>query len=312
MKEIGGYFELELENGPPYHTGLALNTGRNAFEYVLRNRKYKKIYLPYYICDALLEPLSKLKIPHVFYHIDESLEPINIFCDEQDEALLFVNYFSLKNGYVSKLSQQYENLIIDNSQAFFCPVIPQIDTFYSARKFFGVPDGAYLYTITKLEESLEEDYSFNRMAHLINRIELGAEQGYKDFLQNEERLSNQPIRFMSKMTKSILGNIDYEGVKKCREENFKYLHKHLSGINALNIHPENIHGPMVYPFLYGKEGIKEKMIDKKIFVPTYWPNVLKQCKSKDWEYYLAKYLIPLPIDQRYDFQQMNFILEQII
>jgi hypothetical protein len=312
MSEIGGYFELELKNRVPYHTGLALNTGRNAFEYLLRSRKYKKVYLPYYICDAVLEPLFKLDIPHVFYHINEDLETINFSFNAQDEALLYVNYFSLKYDYVSKLAQQSENLIIDNSQAFFCPVVPSIDTFYSARKFFGVPDGAYLYTTSKLEESFEEDSSFNRMSHLINRIELGAEQGYKDFLQNEERLSNQPIRLMSKITKSILSNINYEYVKKCREDNFKYLHKHLSCINKLKIDYDNINGPMVYPFLYEKEGLKEKMIDKKIFVATYWGNIFKQCQRKDWEYYLAKYLIPLPIDQRYDTQQMNFILEQII
>ena len=312
MNEIGGYFELALKNGSPYHTGLALNTGRNAFEYVIRSRKYKKVYLPYYICDAVLEPLLKLDIPHVFYHINEDLEPISISCNAQDEAFFYVNYFSLKCDYVTKLTQKSKNLIIDNSQAFFCPPIPSIDTFYSARKFFGVPDGAYIYSNSKLEESFEVDSSINRISHLLKRIEMGAEQGYKDFLLNEKYLSNQPIKLMSKISNAILKNIDYEYAKKCREDNFKYLHKHLSCINQLNIDSENICGPMAYPFLYEKEGLKVKMGKGKIFVATYWENVLNQCNSKDWEYYLAKYLIPLPIDHRYGIEQMNFILEQII
>lgn len=312
MKPIGGYLELELKKGAPYHTGLALNTGRNAFEYILRCKKFKKILLPYYICAAVLEPLSKLKIPYVFYHINENLEPINNLSHARDEAILYVNYFSLKNNYISKLAQRYENLIIDNSQAFFCLPVPSIDTFYSARKFFGVPDGAYLYSTTNLEESFKVDYSFNRMAHLVKRIDLGAEQGYKDFLKNEARLSNQPIRLLSKLTSSMLSNVNYDYVKKCRENNFSYLHKHLSGINKLNIDLKNIHGPMVYPFLYEKEGLKEKMIANKIYIATYWPNVLDQCNSSEWEYYLAKYLIPLPIDQRYGFQEMNLVLEQLL
>jgi hypothetical protein len=125
-------------------------------------------------------------------------------------------------------------------------------------------------------------------------------------------LSNQPIRLMSKISNSILNNIDYEYAKKCREDNFRYLHEQLSAINKLKFDSENLCGPMVYPFLYEKDNLKDKMIDRKIFVATYWRNVFKQCMCTDWEYYLAKYLIPLPIDHRYNTQQMNFILEQII
>lgn len=43
MKEIGGYFELELHKGGHYHPdALHLNTGRNCFEYILRAKGYKK------------------------------------------------------------------------------------------------------------------------------------------------------------------------------------------------------------------------------------------------------------------------------
>lgn len=41
MKAIGGYFELELPYSEEYHkNALRLNTGRNAFEYILRSKKY--------------------------------------------------------------------------------------------------------------------------------------------------------------------------------------------------------------------------------------------------------------------------------
>ena len=36
MNPIGGYFELELRKGEEYHKeAIRLNSGRNAFEYVL-------------------------------------------------------------------------------------------------------------------------------------------------------------------------------------------------------------------------------------------------------------------------------------
>ena len=71
MNEFGGYFELELNEGKDYHAGaIKLNTGRNALEYILRVNKYKKIYLPFFTCDVLLQPIEKLKIDTEFYHID--------------------------------------------------------------------------------------------------------------------------------------------------------------------------------------------------------------------------------------------------
>lgn len=64
MKTIGGYFELECEpslitNHFPQDDGLLLNSGTNSFEYILRILgDIKRVYLPYYICDSLIEPLK--------------------------------------------------------------------------------------------------------------------------------------------------------------------------------------------------------------------------------------------------------------
>ena len=59
MKAIGGYFELELASGKEYHPkAIRLNSGRNAFEFILSNNTYKRIFLPYYTCDVLLQPLQ--------------------------------------------------------------------------------------------------------------------------------------------------------------------------------------------------------------------------------------------------------------
>src|SRR5689334_19933263 len=71
LKPIGGYIELQLNPGRIFHSELLpLNTGRNALEYILRVRKYNLIYLPYYTCDVLLEPLHKLNVACKFYKID--------------------------------------------------------------------------------------------------------------------------------------------------------------------------------------------------------------------------------------------------
>ena len=49
----------------------------------------------------------------------------------------------------------------------------------------------------------------------------------------------------------------------------------------------------------------------KIFCARYWPNVLNWCKPRDWEYMLAENLVCLPIDQRYENQDMKRIIRII-
>lgn len=310
MEAIGGYFELELRGGQHYHNNaVKLNTDRNAFEYVLRARKYKKVYIPYYTCEVMLEPLLKLNINYEFYHINEELEPINLPILKANEGFLYTNYFGLKQDCVIKLAKYYgSSLIVDNAQAFFDIPIANINTIYSARKFFGVPDGAYLYTDYKLDIELEQDKSYMRMQHLLQRIDEGAESAYTYFKQNDDSLNDQPIKLMSKLTEKLLLNIDYQYAKKVRSENFQKLHGILSSSNRLKLNLQEDFTPMVYPYLTNETTLRKRLIDNKIFVAKYWPNVLQWCTEYSLEYNLAENLIPIPIDQRYNKKDMNRIL----
>lgn len=105
MKSIGGYFEFELPEGSEYHPeAIALNSGRHCFEYILRLRKYIKLYIPYYTCEVILEPINKLGIKYEFYHIDKKLEShFDFSILRADEAFLYTNYFGLKDEYINTL-----------------------------------------------------------------------------------------------------------------------------------------------------------------------------------------------------------------
>ena len=76
-KSIGGYFGLEMSLREEYYSDMIrLNSGRNAFEYILRAKKYKKIFLPYFTCVVMLEPIEKLDLEVEFYSIDANFKPI--------------------------------------------------------------------------------------------------------------------------------------------------------------------------------------------------------------------------------------------
>lgn len=313
MDAIGGYFELELRKSEHFHkNALRLNTARNCFEYILLARKYTKVYIPYYTCEVMLQPLYKHGVCYEFYSLNDRLEPIEIPQLHPNEAYLYTNYYGLKQSCVEFLARIYGNqLIVDNAQAFFAPRIDGIDTLYSPRKFLGVPDGGYLYTDIVLQQDFVIDESYHRIQHLLIRMEAGAEKGYPMFKKADESLDNQPIHKMSILTERILQNADYPYIIKKRKENFSILRQSLSESNKLAIEEDDNAVPMIYPYLTKDCTLRNRLIENKIFVATYWQNVFDWCSSDSFEYKLAENMIPLPIDQRYAQKDIDKILKII-
>lgn len=313
MNPIGGYFSLELPFHEEYHKeALRLNTGRNCLEYILRARKYSKVFIPYYTCDVVLEPFRKLGVSYEYYSVNIHLELAKDIQLGEDEALLYTNYYGLKQRNVEKLAQQYGNqLIVDNTQAFYAKPVAGIDTFYTCRKFFGVPDGAYLYTDKLLENEFEQDVSWDRMSFLTKRIDLGAESGYTDFRELSARFVDQPIKLMSNLTLRLMQSIDYEAAAEQRRKNYQQLHHELEKTNLIRLPLEDDAVPMVYPYMTDREGLREHLIQNKIFVARYWPNVLECTMPVDFDYQLAYHMQPLPIDQRYGENDMEKIISCI-
>lgn len=318
-KAIGGYFELadrEKDGNYPVD-GVRLNTSRNALEYIIRCLPdCKHVYLPYYTCVAVVEPFKRLpKIGFSFYYINnrfEIAEEINL---QDGEYLIANNYFGLKDAYIAGLAKQFgDRLIVDNAQALFAPALPGIKAFYSARKYVGVADGGFAVGVTDLDALIcELDDASSHDSHLLIRKEQGAEAGFKYYLQNENKLDNQPIRRMAHQTQDILTHIDYDKVIAKRRANFEYLHKSLGSHTQLVL-PEldTFACPMVYPFIGSVNvDLRRKLIENKIFVARYWPNVTDWAKPDDFEYCLTTRLIPLPIDQRYGKEDMDRIIDII-
>jgi hypothetical protein len=310
---IGGFLGLDVRAGKfLHHDALLLGSGRNCFEYVLRAAGIKRVYLPKFTCDAMLEPLARLNIPHEFYAINDNLELESELEVAAGEALVYTNYFGLKTTYSEALSAKYAgNLILDYSQAFFADPPAGSHTFYSPRKFFGLPDGGCLYTPAHLDEELPQAVSAGRSAHLLLRLDQGAEAAYADFQAGEHSLSGRPLEQMSNLTRALLGNLDLESVRRARRANYAVLETKLKPSNRLKLELGAADVPLVYPYLSDDAGLRQKLIGRKIFVPQYWPNVLEWAGESDYEYQLTAKLLPLPIDQRYGRPDMARVLEAL-
>ena len=316
VKAIGGYFEIadkDCEWGHMPVEGVALNTCRNALEYIiLQLPDVKRIFVPYYTCEAVIEPLKRLLVEYEFYHINEQLEIAGEIALGEGVYLIANNYFGIKDAYIAELSKKYgDRLIVDNAQALFAPTFPNIKAAYSTRKYVGVADGGFAVGVPVISIlDYEKDNSLEHDSHLFIRKNKGAEAGFKDYQDNETKLDNQPIRRMSPQTQTILSQIDYDSIIETRRLNYMYLNNALKERNKLKLpSTDSFVCPMVYPFMTDDESLRDRLIKNKVFVARYWPNVLEWCQEKDLEYKLANRIIPLPIDQRYGEMEMNYIVE---
>lgn len=168
----------------------------------------------------------------------------------------------------------------------------------------------YLYTNKKIDFPLEKDVSYNRCEHLLGRIDTNPEQHFHTYKENSRRLSNQPIREMSNLTQRLLVSIDFESIARKRRFNFNYIHNDLGKRNKLKLEISSADVPMVYLFLVDNgKLLKNQLISNKIYVASYWPNVIKWANSKSFEYDLAENLLAVPIDQRYSKNELDEIIK---
>lgn len=310
LKEIGGYFGLENYSGNEYHKkAVGVNSGRNALLYLIKAHKIEKLYIPHYLCDTVYKLCEREGVPYEFYNVNPNFTPAFNGALQKSEWLYIVNYYGqISNKQIKGYKAKYKNIIFDNVQAFFQKPVKGIDTVYSCRKFFGVPDGGYVYSTKPLKEALETDFSRGRMTHILGRCEVDASSFYSDFAKNDESFYDEKLKLMSPITKTLLKGVDYSFVCRKRESNYKYLQSKLGKNNGLKLGCPK--GPYCYPFYSANAAeIRKVLIENKIYVPTLWGNV---CDTEDLigkDY--SKNILPIPCDQRYGIEDMERIVKEI-
>lgn len=314
---IGGYFELELPPArlPMHHAALKFQSARAAFSALLLSSKPNRVWMPHYICESMLTPVKAVDIEICYYSLDKQFgiaDEITLGCSD---VLLYVNYFGVCSHQVEKILNHFNSsqVVLDFSQAFFAAPKNCLATIYSCRKFFGLPDGGLLFTQLPIDlpEAVDEG-SEKRMRHLIARLAGDAELGYADYQLAELSLNKLEPKRMSLLTERIFGAIDFEAARTQRNKNFYALHEILSRSNRLEVDLEAVDGPMCYPYFSDNHSLRATLISERIFVPTYWPDILTRLDVPIFEEGLVKNIHPLPCDQRYDIDDMDNICKLLL
>ena len=277
---------------------LLLN-GRSSLSLILKFLKPSKVYLPFYICDTVINTLSCLKIKYNFYPINNSLRPKKIIrLHSKDEYILRVPYFGLLkfNDY------RNHKYIYDLTGSFFYTK-KNIMYFNSLRKFFHLNFGS--------EFSMLQEISLLK----ANKKEVSmyrAPLNYEQYQKNECRQKIFIKNVVDYITKDFF-SLNFDKIKTIRNNNFTYYHKIFKNKNELNLKLNEIAGPQYYPLLI-KNGnlIKKKLINNKIFVPTLWSE-LKKRKNKGFmfERYLSEKCIFLPVDESINKEEIFNIINLV-
>ena len=117
---------------------------------------------------------------------------------------------------------------------------------------------------------------------------------------------------MSNFTERMLQSIQYKNIAAKRIKNFNKLHSVLNVKNDLKLNHLIKQVPLSYPFLTSNNNLKMKLIENKVYTPSYWPNVKNWIGMDSVEYNYAQNILHLPIDQRLGEIEMNKILNLIL
>lgn len=303
-KEIGGYLELERFYGKEYHENLlALDCARNALAYLIEARGITSLWIPAFLCSSVPIVADKYGVEVKVYPINEDFSPdYRSLTPQASDYVYLVDFYGLlPDETIRDAAARFgDHLIVDEVMAFYRRPIDDLDTIYSCRKFFGVSDGAYLATTTSIGRELPSDESWDKMSFVLGRYERPASEFYAESSNNNVRFRSQEIRTMSPITRNLMRAIDYDRTLERRRQNYAYLRKELDDINQLEL--VDPFGPFMYPLLLqnGRE-LRKPMQQRKLYISMLWDHAAA-APGVAGRY--AQDILPLPVDQRYDEQDM--------
>lgn len=313
MNGIGGFFELELPHGGtlPHERALGLSTGRGCLTLMLQELEPKIVYVPFYTCDATLEPFRTLGIQTRYYGLDEYLFPIDLPEPAAGEYFLWTDYFGICRRHTNTLKAHFgRSLLIDDTHNFFTYGHQGYWSFTSARKYFGVPDGAFLYSPRPLSVDLERFRGVSLTHGVLRRLGRGVEAFAAS--QSYEHTLDCRVAKISEISEGLLRGVDFPAVAALRRENFRFYHSRLGSSNQLEIDMgEQV--PFSYPYLPTRPITHTSMHRKGFFIPVLWPDVIhRDAAGFEWEKYLAANTLHLPVDHRYFPEDLTPIVEYIL
>ncbi len=331
MKEIGSIFPLyDKCQGSGTHNNML--SGRKLFSfcreaiYLIAKKEMangKKVMLPKYTCDTVIAPFQQLGYDYQFYPVCKDLtidipKAKEIFSAHHPNLIVIHPYFGmdLTRQEQDMLREMHESgceIILDLTQCLFSTMRLPFIKYYvgSIRKWFAIPDGAFLETSDEMAISCAENNEIVSLQTKAMKLRGEYFQGGDTNVKEEsirlshevERLMTRPItpHAMASVSKDILASEDAEIQQRIRIENYKRLYEGLKDADNIELIADISRlttAPLFFPFRVGNiSDMQKKLAKKGIYARLIW-------EEEDR-------ILTITVDQRYDLSDMDRVIAAI-
>ena len=321
-----------------------LSTGRSAIGFAIKSIEEKKpnlkktAVLPPFTCHTVIEPFLKAGFKVYYYSIDEKMmasADAILKCAEEYEAsiILFHNYFGFNTlSNVDKLCEalrkQNRYSIEDCTQCLYSGHPKSSADFYvgSIRKWHGTPDGGFVVCRNHLlkekpilrDEKLDDakvKASYAKYKFLFEKE--GDKPTFLQLYREAEDLleSQETYHTISLTSQKLQSNLDVSFLCEKRRTNYQVLLSGLLGLQDVRPMCEVLDSdavPLYFPLLVkDRSALQAHLVANDIYAPVVWPKadcLDRVCEEAE---ILYEHLLCIPIDQRYDADDMNRIISVI-
>lgn len=298
----------------------------------------QKVLLPAYTCQTVLDPFLQEGWKIEYYAISRQLridtDDIKAKYESFKPTLCIVHPYygaDLNQSELSALTELKRDgciLIEDLTQCVFSTRFnPLFDYFVgSYRKWFPIPDGAFLIGATDGAKEMAENELFVQcMSDSMYLRGAFHQTGDSNIKEISRRVGNIAISHISGMivphrmsdfSISLLTAIDMEEVKSKRTSNYHYLYEQLYDNTVCTPVSRDIDeltcAPLFFPiYVKDRKEFQKKLAQQEIYAPVLWPVNTASLLVNKTVNEIYQEILMLPIDQRYDERDMKRIVSVI-
>lgn len=321
-----------------------LSSCRSAISLVIdeiekRNTSVSKIVcLPAFTCHTVYQPFISKGYDVVMLPVEMDLtisteKAVKIIQDTMPGIVLFHKFFGFEtipgSDQIIKAAKVSGAVIIEDLTQSMYSKIERLPADYyvgSIRKWCGVVDGGFAVCKegkfidhpTAIDTNIE---SYTRKASELKLRYMNGENVDKaEFLSNyrtaKDCIDNQDIRYaISPLSQSIQCNLDLDVLSAKRRENFRTLLNGIKGIDGIKpvfTDVPSFNVPLYFPIICDDRKKLQSLLAKHdIYAPIIWPKE-DDCPPVNTEAnFLYENMLCIPIDQRYDTDDMLRIVSII-
>ena len=354
MKDIGSIFpiydyHIDKANSsyclsPKYDKQVLYSLCREALYdiAVLYNSTSKRVLMPAYTCQTVIDPFQQLGWEIFYYPIEKDLRiDIQSLLELSNQIIpdivLAHPYYGMdfnsdEQAALKQIKEKGSIIVVDNTQCIFSDERLSFVDYYvgSYRKWFCCPDGAFLedysngYLLQTKVTGVNEEFVQKQTDAMYLRGEY--------FLHSNEAIKQISIRQNKDAVKGITGEITphemaqfskamlaIEDVKfniSQRTSNYNKLYNGLKNCLKCNLVCEDLSrvttAPLYFPiYVDDRPALQKKLALQHIYAPVLWPVSTKEILINSSIEYMFDHLLAIPCDQRYDEKDMEKIIKVI-